>query len=78
MLRQIDLAPIAPGFYRVPVLAKKATASVASIWRWAQKGNAPPIIKIGPGVSGGRRAEWDAFFADPEGWRAQRNQPKAA
>lgn len=59
------------GYYRVPKLAEKADCSVPTIWRWAQRDLCPPIVRIGPGVSGGRRSEWDQFFADPAVWRAR-------
>jgi len=44
-----------------------------STWfQWAKLGRTPAPIKLGPRVTVYRRADVDAFVADPQGWARAR------
>jgi len=57
-------------YYSVGTLADLLDVSVATVWRWARNGDAPPLNQISSGTTRGRSSEWNEFLLDPAGWRA--------
>ena len=53
----------APAVIRAADLAKMLGVARVTLWRWSRKGHLPLPIKLGPGVTGWRRADIELWLA---------------